>query len=67
MKVVIDFVSVLVIVCLIGAMGFATRALKRGKDGKPEEKKENMKKAGTFFIGYGLLNILRLVLERNFL
>ena len=63
MSIFIDVLSVLVIICMIGAMLYATKALKARKADKADEKKQNLKMAGIFFVGYGLLNVLRLLLE----
>ena len=63
MSIIIDILSVLVIICMIGAMLFVTKALRARKVQKDEEKKDNLKMAGIFFAAYGLLNVLRLFLE----
>lgn len=65
MKIVTDAVSVLVIICMLGAMIYATKALKAGKGQKEEEKKGNLKMAGLFFVAYALLNLLRMYLMGN--
>ena len=65
MSIVVDILSVLVIICMLGAMLSATKALKARKNQKDEEKKQNLIKAGIFFAAYGLLNVLRLLLERQ--
>ncbi len=65
MSILIDILSVLVIICMIGAMVFATKALRARKNQKDEEKKQNLKMAGIFFAGYGLLNVIRLMVEAN--
>lgn len=65
MSIVLDVLSVLVIICMIGAMLYATKALKAGKNLKHEEKKQNLIMAGVFFAGYGLLNMIRLLVEAN--
>ena len=63
MGIVVDILSVLVIICMIGAMVFATKALRARKGQKDDEKKQNLKMAGIFFLGYALLNVLRLLAE----
>ena len=65
MKIVTDVVSVLVIIVMLGAMIYATKALKARKGQKEEEKKSNLKTAGLFFMAYVLLNLLRLYLMGN--
>ena len=62
MKIVVDVVSVLTIICMLGAMIYATKALKARKGKKEEEKKGNLIKAGIFCAGYVLLNVLRMYL-----
>ena len=67
MNTLVDIVSVLVILCLLGAMLFGTRALKARKTGQNEEKKKNLKYTILFLAGYALLHILRLYLNGNLL
>lgn len=63
MGIVLDVLSVLVIICLLGALMYATKALKAGKTDKVNEKKQNIKMAGLFLAGYALLNVVRLLVE----
>lgn len=63
MGIVLDILSVLVIVCMLGAMLYATKALRARKAQKDDEKKQNLVRAGIFFAAYGVLNVLRLLLE----
>ena len=63
MGIVIDIVSVLTIICLLGAMLYATKAFKAKED--KQYKKQSVQKAGIFFLGYCLLNVLRLMMENN--
>lgn len=63
MSIILDILSVLVIICMLGTMLFATKALRARKAQKDEEKKQDLVRAGIFFAAYGLLNILRLMME----
>lgn len=63
MGIVLDILSVLVIICMLGAMLFATKALRARKAQKDDEKKQDLVRAGIFFAAYGVLNVLRLLLE----
>ena len=59
----IKVLSVLVLVFLMGAMLFATRAFKAAKAKNDQEKRENLRTAGICVAIYTVLNILRLYLE----
>ena len=63
MSVIVDVLSVLVVICMLGAMLFATKALRARKAQSEEEKKQNLVMAGYFFAGYALMNVLRLLAE----
>ena len=63
MKTVFDIVSVLVILCLLGAMLYVTKAIKAGRKQQTDEKKAFLRNAGFFGAGYLALNILRMFLE----
>ena len=69
MTIILDVLSVLVIICMIGAMLYVTKALKVRKENKASKddsaKKQNLRTAGIFFCAYLLLNLLRLYLESN--
>ena len=69
MGIVIDILSALIIICMIGAMLYVTKALKIRKENKASKddaaKKQNLRMAGVFFFAYLLLNVLRLYLESN--
>lgn len=65
MSIILDVLSVLVIICMIGAMLYATKALRARKAKQDGEKKQNLIMAGVFFAGYGLLNVIRLLVEAN--
>jgi len=69
MGILLDVLSVLVIICMIGAMIYVTKALKTRKESKASQddstKKQNLRMAGIFFTAYCLLNILRLYLESS--
>ena len=63
MKIVFDIISVLVILCLLGAMLYISKAIKAGRKQQSSEKKDFLKTAGFFGAGYLVLNILRMFLE----
>ena len=63
MKILFDIVSVMVIICLLGAMLYASKALKAQKQHRDEEKKAHLKMIGLFAAGYVLMNVVRLFLE----
>ena len=63
MKFVFDIVSVLVIICLLGAMLYASKALKAQKQHHHEQKKAHWRNTGLFVAGYLMLNVLRMFLE----
>lgn len=63
MELLLQILSVVVIICLIGAMLYATRAIKNKND--ENLKKDHLRKAGLCFIAYAVLNVLRLLLEGN--
>lgn len=67
MSIVVDILSVLVIICMIGAMLYVTKALKVRKENKASKddsvNKQHLTKAGIFFCAYLLLNMLRMYLE----
>ncbi len=58
-----DIVSVLVIICMLGAMLYVTKAIKAGRKQMVTEKKTFLKVAGYFGAGYLALNVLRMFLE----
>jgi hypothetical protein len=63
MTFVFDIVSILVIICLLGAMLYVSKAIKAGRKQKTDEKKAFLRTASFFGAGYIALNILRLFLE----
>ena len=69
MDILLNVLSVLVIICLIGALLYFTKAMKAEKEKKAgkthEEKNQNLRMAGIFCAAYLLLNLLRLYLENN--
>jgi membrane-anchored protein YejM (alkaline phosphatase superfamily) len=65
METIVTLLSGLVIICLLGAMLYATKAIKARRKGNDEEKQKNLKMAGVFFFGYLAVNMIRLWAESN--
>ena len=63
MDLIINIRSVLVLLFLMGAMLFATKAFKAAKAKNDKEKQRNLRMAGILVAVYAVLNILRLYLE----
>ena len=63
METVITLLSGLVIISLLGAMLYATKAIKARRKGNHEEKQKNLTMAGIFFVCYLVINLVRLMAE----
>ncbi len=63
MDMLLKLISAMVIVCLLGTMLYATKALKARKSGNPEDKKKNLTLAGCCFAAYCVCNIVRWIVE----
>ena len=63
METIVTLLSGLVIICLLGAMLYATKAIKARRKGHDEEKRKNLTMAGIFFVCYLAVNLLRLMVE----
>ena len=66
METIITIISGLVIICLLGTMLHATRAMKAQRAKNMEERQRNLTRAGIFFAAYLLLNVIRLIAANNF-
>ena len=65
METIVTLLGGLVIICLLGAMLFATKAIKAQRTGKLEDKKKNLTMAGIFFLCYLAANAIRMMAESN--
>ena len=65
MEMLATVISGLVIVCLLGAMLYATKAIKAQRSNKPEERRKNLTMAGVLFAGYLFMNMVRLFVENQ--
>lgn len=65
METIVTLLSGLVIICLLGAMLYATKVIKARRKGNDEEKQKNLKMARVFFFGYLVVNMIRLWAESN--
>ena len=63
METIVTLLSGLVIICLLGAMLYATKAIKARRNGNQEEKRKNLTMAGIFFVCYLAANLIRLMVE----
>lgn len=66
METIVTLLSGLVIICLLGAMLYATKAIKARRKGNHEEKQKNLTMAGIFFVCYLAVNFIRLMVEGKF-
>ena len=66
METIVTIISGLVIICLLGTMLYATKAIKAQRAKNMEERQRNLTRAGIFFVGYLLLNVIRLLAVNNF-
>ena len=65
MDTVLKLISAVVIICLLGTMLYATKALKAGKSNNAEEKKKNLTLAGCCLAAYFVFNVIRWIVENK--
>ena len=63
METIVTLISGLVIICLLGVLLYATKAIKARRKGNDEEKRKNLTMAGIFFVCYLAANLIRLMVE----
>ena len=63
METIVTLLSGLVIICLLGVLLYATKAIKARRNGNQEEKQKNLTMAGIFFVCYLAVNVIRLAVE----
>lgn len=63
METIVTLLSGLVIICLLGALLYATKAIKARRNGNDEEKRKHLTVAGMFFMGYLAANLIRMMAE----
>ena len=63
METIVTLLSGLVIICLLGVLLYATKAIKARRKGNDEEKRKNLTMAGIFFVCYLAANLIRLMVE----
>ena len=64
MEMLITVISGLVIVCLLGAMLYATKAIKSQRANQPRERQKHLTMTGILFAAYLILNMVRMYLEK---
>ena len=65
MDLAVKLIQAMVIICLLGVMLYASKALKARKTGNAEEKKKNITIAGCCLTAYCVFNLVLWIVENK--